>query len=178
MLDIKNKIRIRNIKNIYNIKEITEKGKIITSNQIITMYRIQPINIMNVTDEYKNKIYCNYISWIKSIDNVQIIINTKESSFTDQIKVYNERIKSISSLELKSAIKRYIEYLEQQYSEKINYTKEIYIIVSNNFQNDNDISTFINGLNNIGLTIEEITKKERVNKILKELVLKEKYEII
>lgn len=178
MLDIKNKIRIKNIKNMYNIKEITEKGKIIANNQIVTMYRIQPINIMNVTDEYKTKIYFNYISWVKNIDNVQIIINTKESSISNQIKKYNERIKSINSLELKNAIKKYIEYLEQQCSEKINYTKEIYVIVSNKFENKNETSTFIKGLNNIGLTIEELTEKERVNKILKELALKEKYEII
>lgn len=178
MLDIKNKINIRNIKNMYNIKKITEKGRIITNNQIVAIYRIQPINIMNVTDEYKSKIYSNYISWIKNIDNIQIIINTKESSFSNQIKKYNERIKSINSLELKNAIKKYIEYLEQQCSEKINYTKEIYIIVSNKFENEHETSILINGLNNIGLTIEEITEKERVNKILKEFALKEKYEII
>lgn len=175
MLDIKRKIKAKKIQSLYNINEITEQGNIVINNKIIAIYKIHPINILNADDEYKNKIYSTYMAWIKNIDNIQIIINTKEKTFSNQIKEYEKRLKKVSSIELKNAINKYIKYLEQQGIEKENYIKEMYVIVNDDkYNNKQDIDMFITGLTNIGVEVEKVIQKEKINKILKTFIIKDR----
>lgn len=179
MLDIKRKFKAKNIQALYDINNITEQGNIITNTNNISIYKIHPINILNINDDYKNKIYATYMSWIKNIDNVQIIINNTEKTFDEQIKEYENRIKDISSIELKKAINKYIEYLKQENIEKKSFVKEIYIVTCDSNKNDYnsrpDIEMFISGLSSIGVEIEKVIKKEEIIRILKAHILKESH---
>lgn len=95
MINIIEKSKYKNIKKLYGIKEITEDGYILLDNKQIGIYKVEPINIINSSDEYKIKIYSTYLSCIKSCSNIQILIKTEKQSFDKQIEFYAKRLMQI-----------------------------------------------------------------------------------
>ena len=174
MINIIEKSKYKNIKKLYGIKDITEDGYILLDNKQIGIYKVEPINIINSSDEYKIKIYSTYLSCIKSCNNIQILIKTEKQSFDKQIEFYAKRLMQIECEELKNAIKKYIEYLEKQ-NQIESYTKQIFIIVDNkNNLVEQEIKNFEQSLLNIGVRMKRINKIADILVILKESMLKDK----
>ena len=174
MINIIEKSKYKNIKKLYGIKDITEDGYILLDNKQIGIYKVEPINIINSSDEYKIKIYSTYLSCIKSCNNTQILIKTEKQRFDEQIEFYEKRLMQIECEELINAIKKYIEYLEKQNLIE-SYTKQIYIIVDNkNNLVEQEIKNFEQSLLNIGVRMKRINKIADILVILKESMLKDK----
>lgn len=74
MINLSEKSRYRNIKKLYNIQEITEEGYLLTQNKKISIYKVEPINIINSDDEYNLKIYSSYLACVKNYTSIQILL--------------------------------------------------------------------------------------------------------
>lgn len=178
MINIPSKIKYKNIKALYNIKEITINGTIVTENRKIQIYNVEPINVINSDKEFRMKIYSSYLSCIKNFNQIQIIIKTERKNFNDQIAFYKNRILQIESLELKKAIRKYIEYLEKQEGIE-NYLKKVYIVVNEvNISSMQDINNYINSLSEIGVKVTKISNLQEIRDVLRECILKEKNEAV
>lgn len=174
MINLSEKSRYKNIKKLYNIQKITEEGYIFIGNKSISIYRVEPINIINSDDEYKLKIYSTYLACVKNFTNIQIIVKTEKQNFNSQIQFYNKKIEQLESEELKKAIKKYVEYLKEQ-NTLDNYSRQIFVITDNsNSLVNNEMMSFEQNLLNIGIRMNKVKDLEEIKQILKESISREK----
>lgn len=170
-----NKIKIKNIEDLYNIKQITTEGKISIKDKILSIYQIEPANIIACDEETKLKIYQAYISCIRGLpDTYQIMVSKQKIDFKDQINMYKERLKYIENDGLKIALKKYIEYLEEISHINKLYKTNHYLIVENlNNSESNEIVNIFSNLKEFGVRINRIKSKEKIENLLRRLITKE-----
>lgn len=167
-------IKTRNIQELYNIKNISLDGKIETKTNNITIYKIDPANIVACDDETKHKIYQAYLTCIRGLpDAFQVIISKEKVDFAKQISLYNQRLKKIENEGLKNALKKYIEYLEE-ISELNNLYKTSHYLITRNLnttESEEIINVFAN-LKEFGVCISKVHTQDETEKILRKCILK------
>jgi len=175
MNKILNQINMRNIQELYEIKGVGSNGQISTKNKSITVYKIDPANIIACSEEVKIRIYQAYLTCVRGLPKTfQIIISREKASFAKQIKEYKERLLIIENQGLKFALQKYIEYLEQ--IEGINklYKTSHFLVVENLDEKDKqEIVNIFSNLREFGVKITRIESQEKITTILRNCIMKE-----
>lgn len=178
MIEIANKLRFKNIKTLYGIKSIENDGSILVENRKVIIYNVEPINIINTDNEFRLKVFSSYLACIKNFKDIQIIIKTEKKNFNNQIDFYKNRILQVESIELKKAIRKYIEYLDKQ-EEIENYLKKIYIVVNeSDTPSTNEMENLSNTLYEIGVKVKKINDVDEIREILRAFIKKERNETV
>lgn len=175
MNKIIDRINIRNIQDLYHISFITESGQINLKDRCVVIYKIDPANIIACDEETKHKIYQAYITCIRGLpDTIQIMIAREKADFDEQIEMYKKRTKEMQNEKLKSAIQKYINYLEQISNTNKLYKTSQYLIVENMKADEaREINNMFSNLEEFGVRINQVKSKEQAKNILRRFVIKE-----
>lgn len=170
MYSIINKLKVSKIEKILKINKINDNGTIVIDDRKIKIYKVVPVNLINYSQETKKRIYDSYMTVIRGMPSVfQIIICKKTQDFDEDIKYYKQRIKTIEDISLKYAIEKYINYLKEL-KLRIEFSKTIhYLIVDAN----SDIEEVFKNLEELGIKAHKVKTKLEVEKVLKQILLKE-----
>lgn len=169
------RINAKNIRDFYDIQSISLNGQISLKDKSVTIYKIDPANIVACDEATKNKIYQAYITCIRGLpDTFQIVILREKASFENQIKQYKKRLKEIENERLKFALQKYINYLEE-ISSLNNLYKTCHYLVVENLKKDEDaeIINIFSNLEEFGIKINKIDSYDKAKTILKEFIVKE-----
>ena len=177
MNKIISKLKTRNIQDIYDIQSITENGQINLKDKFVVIYKIDPANIVACDEETKYKIYQAYTTCIRGLpDTFQIIVSRERANFEKQIEMYKNRLRDIENLNLKYAMQKYIEYLQEISGVNKLYKTSHYLVVENmNLDEREEIINIFSNLEEFGVRISQVKSYDQARKILKKFILKEKY---
>ena len=169
------KINVRNIQDLYALKGVNENGEIELKSKNVTIYKVDPANIISCDNETKYKIYQAYLTCIRGLPNsFQIVISKNKKDFDSQINEYKNKLKKTNNEGLKTALKKYIEYLETISTVNTLYQTSQYLIVQNIKQIEQDeIINFFSNLKEFGVRIERIKSKSEVENVIRNCVLKD-----
>ena len=161
--------RFNDIESIYQILDITDEYILSKENEQqrrLYIYEIDPIPIINITDDMQSKIVNSYITFLREINiDFQILLINKKLNIEN---IFN-------SDKLNS--EKYGHYLEDMRlklkEDKIIYTR-YFIVVSLNKQEDiDDIDKSIFLLKNCGCNVSRLNKKRDIEEMLYECINKE-----
>ena len=119
------------------MENILEKGIIkIRKNKYIKILKINPINFNLKTQLEKEAILNSYKIFLKTCNfDMQILIQSKREDISAHIK----NIQNISEKEnnkiIKNYSKKYIEFINEKNNKNKSASKNIYLIIKNNFAN-------------------------------------------
>ena len=143
----------KDISKLFKHIHISKNCEIYCNNVRSIIYQIFPINIIDVNEEYKEKIYNAYYTFIKAMpDNVQIISIKDTIDFSKAIQKVRRRLNVVNSETLRFAIVKYIEKLKEilnkgleKKDKFLNQVKEWYNLYNNMaFEEMNTIATRLN----------------------------------
>lgn len=176
MNKIISRLKTKNIQDLYEIQSITENGCIRMKNANIVIYEIDPANIVACDNETKHRIYQAYLSCIRSLpDAFQILITRECTDFEEQIRQYKSRLSSIENINLKFALKKYIEHLQNLSNTNKLYKTSHYLVLESKGEGlDNSIINIFSNLKEFGVKINLIKSKEKASNILKKFATKDK----
>lgn len=159
-------------------EKILENGIIkLKDNSYIKIIKIYPINFNLKSELEKEAILNSYKIFLKTCDfNFQILIQSKK----EDLSKHFSKIKKINSEEennIKKYSENYIKYIEDKNKKSKASSKNYYIIIKEDAQKNVTEKIFIDKLNEkylkikeclsrCGNKVEEIDKKEEVEKIL------------
>ena len=148
----------KTIQDWISIEKINDDGTIQLKNKrYIKIMKIVPINYSLKSDLEKNAILNSYKIFLKTCNfNIQILIQSKKEDLQYHISNIQKNIQKPKNQYLKNTAEKYIEYIKKINLSKKSSTKEFYIIVENE---KNDEKNFIQ--------TEEIIKNELKEKYFK-----------
>jgi len=169
-----NKIKQEEIRSLFNIEEIGEDGIIYINNMAIRVFQILPISIINISEEHKQKIVFAYLNFLKKTrEKIQICIKTSASVLKESREEYLQVFENTKNMNLKKALSSYLEYLSRISEKEMVYLKEYYIVMR--IDKENTIEEYMerfNELREIGLGVNNIMDKEKIQWILRSFIKK------
>jgi len=162
----------RDISKLYKDIYVSRNAEICCNNTRSVIYQIMPISIIDINEDYRDKIYNAYYSCIKAMpDNIQVISLQDNMDFTTAIVKAKERINVVQSEALRIAINKYIEKLQEiSLDNNLNILK-YYVIFPINVQ-EHQINLMCENLVNHGMRIKRVTNISEINKILRKCLKK------
>lgn len=166
----------KKVEKLYDIRNISLTGEIDVGDKKVGIYRVNPANIIACDNESKFKIYQAYLTCIRGLpDTIQIVISKERTDMKHQIEYYKNKMLEIESINLKLALKRYIEYLEELTATNKLYKTTHYLVIEDISRADfQDILDIFENLKEFGVTVKKVSSKEEVLQILKEITTMEK----
>ncbi len=155
------------IHSVYNIVDITDEYIISKENDKINyiyIYEIDPIQIINISDDIKNNILNSYVSFLREM-NVDF-----------QILIINKKLKldNIFSDNSKEKYDKYLQDMRVKIKEdKIFYTKYYIVVALKKHDSIEEIDKIITLLKNCGCNVNRINTKKDIKNILYECINKE-----
>ena len=140
------------------IDNISDDGIIKLKNQkYVKIMKIVPINYNLKSDLEKNAILNSYKIFLKTCNfNIQILIQSKKEDLQYHISNIQKNIQKQKNQDLKNIAEKYIEYIKKINLSKKSSTKEFYIIIENEKNNEKNF-----------IQTEEIIKNELREKFFK-----------
>jgi len=165
-------IIIKDISKLCNIQDITENGIIKIKDKEIIIYKVEPANIISYNEQAKIKLYYAYLTCIRTLPSAfQIVVSKEQHNLKEQIRQYTDRMLKVENYGLKVALKKYIEYLENIQTSEL-YNMKHYLVIENiNSDSKNEISNVFSNMEEFGITITLLNTKEKVEKVLKNIML-------
>ena len=162
----------KDISKLFKHIHISNSCEIYCNNVRSIIYQILPINIIDVNEEYKEKIYNSYYRFIKAMpDNVQIISIKDTIDFSKAIQKVRCRLNVVNSEALKVAIRKYIEKLEEIAKLNTQTVLKFYIVLPADIQ-DYQINIMFENLLNNGMQIKKITDIQEIRKVMRKCIKK------
>lgn len=158
-------------------EKIMENGIIkIKNNAYIKIIKVVPINYNLKSEMEKEAILNSYKTFLKTCNfDLQILIQSSKEDLSHHISKIKEKVKQEENLNLLKISENYINFINKLNQEKNSSSKNFYIIIKN--ENNNQEDTCISELNEnylkiketlarCGNKVKEIEKKEETIKIL------------
>ena len=175
------KIKEKTIKEWIPLEKIYKDGTIkLKNNNYIKIIKIMPINYNLKSELEKKSIINSYKIFLKTCNfPVQILIQSKKEKLDDHILKIQKNIEK--NKKIKDIAEEYIKYIKSINLSKKSSTKEFYIIINNeknNQKNNIEIEEIIKNelnekyfkikecLSRCGNSVQEISEKEETIKIL------------
>lgn len=138
MQKLRKEENIKSIQNWIPIENIFEKGIIkINKNKYIKIIKIKPVNFNLKTELEKEAILNSYKVFLKSCNfDIQILVQSKKEDLENHFK----NIKKSNVIKkdiLKKYEKEYIKFLEEKNNQNKAASRNMYIIIKNNFIKEN-----------------------------------------
>lgn len=172
---MKKRFFYNDISKLFNSISIAKNGEIICNNIKSVIYKITPITVLEVTEQYKENIYNAYYSAIRGMpSNIQIISLKDSLDFSLAIAKAQNRYKEVQSDTLKFAINKYVEKLQEISLDKSQYVLRFYILFPSNIE-QYQIEKIYESLISKGIKIIKISDVEEIKKIMKQCIKKEEY---
>ena len=159
------------------IEKILDNGIIkLKNNNYIKLIKVYPINYNLKSEFEKTTILNSYKIFLKTCNfNIQIVIQSNKQDLQKNIKNISENLKKESFLE--GIGKDYIDYINEINSIKNSGSKDFYIIISNNKEENNLEDLIIEELNEnffkikecllrCGNSVKNINSKKETEKII------------
>lgn len=169
MIIILGKFITRDVSSLYNIERIAEDGVIFANKRKISIYKVNPVNIIAWNKEMKNKIISAYIATLRGMpDMFQIVVTKQKSTLKNDIELYKKRLLEVENYGLKMALKNYVEYLQKIENENGIYEIKHYLIVEEKGreETENIHNAFLN-MNEFGMEIKRVNRKAEVENVIK-----------
>ncbi len=175
------KIKEQNVKEWLPIEKIYEDGIIkLKNNNYLKILKIMPINYNLKSELEKKSIINSYKIFLKTCNfPVQILIQSKKEKLDDHILKIQKNIEK--NKKIKDIAEEYIKYIKSINLSKKSSTKEFYIIINNeknNQKNNIEIEEIIKNelnekyfkikecLSRCGNSVQEVSEKTETIKIL------------
>ncbi len=141
-----------------NLEDIYDDGIIkIKNHKYIKIIKVKPINYNLKSDLEKKAILNSYKIFLKTCNfPIQILIQSKKENLEDHISKIQKNIQKQENVYLKNIADEYIKYIQSINISKKSSTKEFYIIIENEKENQKN-----------SLNIEDIIKNELKEKYFK-----------
>jgi len=140
----------KDISKLYRDIYISRNGEVFCNNLRSVIYQIMPISVIDINDDYRDKIYNAYYSCIKAMpENIQIISLRDNLDFSSVILKAKDRINLVKSEVLKH-----------------------YVILPSNIQ-DYQVGLMYENLINHGMRIRKVTNVGEIKNIMRKCVKKE-----
>ncbi len=137
------------------------------------LYKVLPINILNINDQIKNDIMEVYKQFLKEFNiEYQIIYRKKKFDIDAYIENSCNNVKETTS---DNVIQEYKDKLKEKLIKENLYCGKFYIVIAIRDQDNikiNDIDNLMVRLNNIGCDISRIEGKDNIMLILYECINK------
>ena len=148
----------KSIQEWISIDNISDDGIIKLKNQkYVKIMKIVPINYNLKSDLEKNAILNSYKIFLKTCNfNIQILVQSKKEDLQYHISNIQKNIQKPQNQYLKSIAEEYLEYIQKINLSKKSSTKEFYIIIENEKNNEKNF-----------IQTEEIIKNELREKFFK-----------
>lgn len=184
--------QVGSLQDWFFIDEIFNNGIIKTkSNKYIKLLKIKPINYQLKSELEKSAILNSYKAFLKSYQaNIQIIIQSKKEDFSkhiQKIKKQNKKENSSNKKNMVNLSKQYIDFIIQKNKEKSSSSKNFYILIYFQKDNQNNINEMIyqelqekylkikDLLSRCGNEVQEINNKNELIEIYSSFFQKLKY---
>ena len=130
--------KIKSTQNWIPIEKIYEKGIIkINKNKYIKIMRVKPVNFNLKTQLEKEAILNSYKIFLKSCNfDIQILIQSKKEDLENHFENIKKSNKTKIEI-LKEYEKEYIKFLQEKNNENKAASKNMYLIIRNNFIKEN-----------------------------------------
>lgn len=141
----KNKKETYSIQDWFIIDEFFEEGIVKTKkNKYIKILKVNPINYNLKSELEKKAILNSYKTFLKSCNfDLQIIIQSNKEDLTthiNKIKDQNKKEKSFNRENMINLSEKYIKYINQKNKEKLSSSKNFFILIS--FQKNNENNSY------------------------------------
>ena len=162
------------------IEKILDNGIIkLKNNKYIKLIKIMPINFNLKSNLEKESILNSYKIFLKTCNfDIQILIQTNKEDLQKNINNIQENLKKENKDFLNEIGKNYINFINEINSIKSSSSKDFYIIISNNKNQENNLEELIieelnekffkikECLLRCGNTVRNINSKKEIEKIL------------
>lgn len=163
----------KDISKIYEDIYISRNGEVFCNNLRSVIYQIIPISVIDINEDYRDKIYNAYYSCIKAMpENIQIISLRDNLDFSPAILRAKDRIKLVQSEVLKLAISKYIEKLQEISQDNSQTVLKHYVILPSNIQ-DYQVGLMYENLINHGMRVKKVTNIGEIKNIMRKCIKKE-----
>ena len=163
----------KDISKLYKDIYISRNGEIFCKNLRSVIYQITPISVIDINEDYRDKIYNAYYSCIKAMpENIQIISLRDRFDFSQVILRAKDRINEAQSEVLKLAISKYVEKLQEISQDNSQTILKYYVILPSNIQ-DYQVNLMYENLINHGMRIRKVTNVGEINNIMRKCIKKE-----
>ena len=167
-------IKIKSIQKWIPLEKILDKGIIKREkNKYIKIIKIIPINFNLKTQLEKESILNSYKIFLKTCNfDIQILIQSKKEDLSGHIKNIKNNSEKENNKIIKNYSKKYIEYINEKNNKNKSASKNIYLIIKNNYANlEENIFQELNEkyfkikecLSRCGNTVVECSKEETEN---------------
>lgn len=184
--------QVGSLQDWFFIDEIFNNGIIKTkNNKYIKLLKIKPINYQLKSELEKSAILNSYKAFLKSYQaNIQIIIQSKKEDFSkhiQKIKKQNKKENSSNKKNMVNLSKQYIDFIIQKNKEKSSSSKNFYILIYFQKDNQNNLNEMIyqelqekylkikDLLSRCGNEVQEINNKNELIEIYSSFFQKLKY---
>lgn len=178
----RNKKEIRSVQDWFIIDEFLEEGVIKNKkNKYIKILKVSPINYHLKSELQKKAILNAYKTFLKGCNfELQIIIQSNKedlSKHITKIKEQNKKEKIGNKENMVNLSKKYIQYINQKNREKLSSSKNFFILISSQKNNENNSFKIIQQelqehflkikdlLSRCGNEVKEIKNKNELKKI-------------
>lgn len=160
--------RLGDIESVYDIIDIKDEYILSKENDKllkIYIYEIDPIPILNISEDIKNNISNSYITFLREINiDFQILVINKKLSLEKFFNIDN----------LNDKYDKYLKDMRVQLKEdKIFYAKYYLIVALKKQENIEDIDKIVGLLKNCGCNINRINNRDDIQDLLYECINKE-----
>lgn len=136
------------------------------------IYKIEPIIMLNLSNERKNEIINKYIEFLREIDlKIKIFIINKQFNIKKYIEENIEKPKENNDI-LRNIYKVYIDNMEKKLTEEKMYNTEYYIVISVEENKNLDFENSIYKLDDIGCKVKKVTNEDELRKFVYECINK------
>lgn len=144
----KNKKETNSIQDWFIIDDFFENGVIKNNkNNYVKILKIIPINYNLKSELEKKAILNSYKTFLKSYNfEIQILIQSNKEDLTkhiNKIKEQNKKEKNYNKENIKNLSEKYIEFIKQKNKEKISSSKNFFILINSQKNNDNNYKEII-----------------------------------
>lgn len=167
--------KFKDINEIYNIIQVKDDHIVIKENNNyfkIYIYKIEPIILLDLSDDIKERIVCEYKEFLRQINfDFQILVINKEVKFSDYIKEVLD-----NNINDNKIYNEYVKDMEIKFKNENIFDTIFYLIVKikdNQFLKVENVDNSFKILDKIGCKVKKIEDKKLLKKILNSSINKE-----
>lgn len=130
------------------------------------IYKVEPIIILNLSNERKNEIINKYTEFLRQVDlKLKIFVINKQFDVKKYIEENIQKPKENNDV-LNNIYKIYIDNMQKKLTEEKMYNTEYYIAISIEENKNIDFENSLYKLNDIGCKVQKITDEEELKKFV------------